>query len=198
MKKVILILLSIILFASCSNQNIDLNVYSESRGKVNTNKKAYLMNTSYTKYSSKEISMEIVEALKKAGFDSVATPEEAEIVILVSYGVTEPHTVRFVADCDGGNVDLDEDSFQESVYYNYISFTGIDLKELRTKNIRVPVWKTYASFYSSVDRFQVIFPYLLSAVSPYFGQNLDKPIEVNQPLELEEKEGEKKETKVKK
>jgi hypothetical protein len=73
------------------------------------------------------------------------------------------------------------------VYYNYISFTGIDANQLRKKNIRVPVWKTYASYYSDGERFEFIFPYLLSAVSPYFGQDLNSELEVKIPIEKEKK-----------
>jgi hypothetical protein len=179
MKKIIFYIMLILLFANCTIQSVALNVNSASKS-IEAKKKIYVMNTSYNKYVDKKLDVKIVEALKESGFILVKTPDEAEVFVLVSYGVTEPHTVTFFNDCDG--ISGGGGAKRKTTYYNYISFTGIDKKELKSDHIRVPVWKTYASFYSSTDRFDTLFPYLLNAVKPYFGQNLAQPITIDEPL----------------
>ena len=179
MKKIMFYLVMILLFASCTNQSVALNVNSVSKDN-HSKKKIYVINTSYNKYVDEKFDTEIMNALKEAGFIPVTTPEKAEVFVLVSYGATEPHTITFFSECEG--LSSGSGAKRKTVYYNYISFVGIDSKELGSNNVKVPVWKTYASYYSTTEKFDVLFPHLLTAVKPYFGQNLEQPITIENPV----------------
>jgi len=178
----------IFIFASCES-SIDVNVNSKNNLTKKT-KSVYLINSSYYTQDSDYYEGEIKKVLLSHGLVIAKSAAESDLILFVSYGTTEPFkkTVFFDDDCENASSETET----VTAFYNYISFTGIETKSYKGKEFIKPQVKSYVSYYSSVYNFKLFFPYMLEAITPYIGKNLEKPLTINKILLDEEDKAKKK------
>ncbi|RUA09403.1 MAG: hypothetical protein DSY38_00615, partial [Fusobacteria bacterium] len=177
----------IFIFASCES-SIDVNVNSKNNLTKKT-KSVYLINSSYYTQDSDYYEGEIKKVLLSHGLIIAKNAADSDLILFVSYGVTEPFEKTVFFDCDnagGGGTE------KITVFYNYISFTGIETKSYKGQEFIKPQVKSYVSYYSSTYNFKLFFPHMLEAITPYIGKNLEKPLTINKILLDEEDKAKKK------
>ena len=188
MKKIILILLVTLSFASCTNYNVDLNVNSKNNMEKKANK-VYLINANFSQTNSSYYENEIKKAFISKGLEIVNEPSKSELLVFYTYGMTEPFQKTVFL--DGGDcVGSGGGTKKVIAYYNYISFTGIETKTYKPNDKIKPVVKSYVSYYSATPKFKTIFPALLKAITPYLGKDLDEPITITTLVGEEDKKEE--------
>lgn len=100
------------------------------------------------------------EVLQGAGFERVGSPDEAELVIALDYGV---------------DVTLEQ---VRTTRTSTVELVAFDWEAVRDSDERNAVWRTYAYMDGSSGGLGRVVPELLEALGPYAGRNTDGAVEI--------------------
>jgi hypothetical protein len=205
----LIVLASTLLFA-CTMMMARIDSISTSQTAF---KKKYILlpglkNVSQSDLQFKEFSRYIEKALNSRGYIKVEDVNDAEIAILVLYGISAPQSTISSVPIYGqtgisssstvGTISTfgSTSTFSGSTYYTpkygvvgsmpvtrtkytrYLVLDAYDLDEFRESSKELEIWKTTVISSGRSGDLREIFPYLIVASTPYIGTNTGKQVTV--------------------
>ncbi len=174
MKTASLWTLSLVALVGCGGHatyNVRVNGLSEP----NPSGKSFVLrsgvsNVSETDLQFREFAATTEQALVRAGFDPT-TPERADLVVFLSYGIGAPRT----------SYDVTTDIFRREIvaiteYTRWVVVEAMDAKAWRDSQRTVQTWKTTITSAGVTTDLRTMFPVLIAAGQAYFAKDTGRVI----------------------
>ncbi len=122
--------------------------------------------TSESDIEFREYAAVVSRGLCKAGFMPCLQPEPPDLQIILSYGVSGPQQqVRGYGDRYGGVVST------ENIFCRHLELRAFDSAQGGASSVDAEVWRTKVVSEGSNSDLRGVFPYLVTAAAPHFGQD---------------------------
>jgi len=209
-RKIILTISLFISLISCAS--IDLSVSSINRPNTNINNSVFVIpsnkNIDINDLIFQEFLSDIKIALETNGYTVTSNPEEADQVVLLEYGISDPQTNTVLVP-QIGKTKIDSTNTtglltpgtntttysgtttynyeygitgyvprQETVYTRVLILTSYDWKLFSTTEKAIQLWKTDVISTGSSSDLREVFPYMVLASENYLGSNTGKKIKI--------------------
>ncbi len=132
----------------------------------------------------KEYSGIVRKALEMRDYEAAGEIAAADFAVLLSYGMSRPHTTTHVSsnpiyDKDGDIVGSDVTTEEHTTYYRFVEIESVDAGAYRESGEIRPYWKTTAVSEGASGDMREVFPYLVAASVDYFATDTHGEVTVD-------------------